>query len=159
MPKCSTAQIKPKSSSSSSSTKPSWERARQTSLKSAVSSIPLTVSQPLWLRYSCKKYLAPPAALRVQEKVLGKTHPETLSTIMNMAVTYKNGLEDITKAEEMYRQALDGYEKSLGKELEKTKKCARNLAILLEEIGTRKKDLRKLLDDYPNLEQAESWDV
>ena len=59
----------------------------------------------------------------------------------------------------MVRQALDGYEKSLGKQHESTKRCARNLAVLLEEIGTRKKDLRKVLDDYPHLEQAESWDV
>ena len=34
-----------------------------------------------------------------------------------------------------------------------------NLAILLEEIGTRKKDLRKVLDEYPHLEENEDWDV
>ena len=54
---------------------------------------------------------------------------------MNMAITYKNGLKDFAKAEEMYRQALDGYEKSLGREHEDTKRCAANLAILLEKIG------------------------
>ena len=48
---------------------------------------------------------------------------------------------------------------SLGKNHEETNRCAKNLAILLEEIGTRKKDLRKVLDDYPYLELAESWDV
>ena len=96
-------------------------------------------------------------ALRVQEKVQGKTHPDTPSTIMNMAVTYKAGLKDFTKAEEMYRLALDGKESSLGKGHEDTKRCARNLAILLEEIGTRKEDLRKVLDDYPHLEQEEEW--
>ena len=90
---------------------------------------------------------------------MGKTHPSTLTTIMNMAVTYKDGLKDFTKAERMYRQALDGYEKSLGKEHKSTKRCARNLALLLEELGTRKKDLRKVLDDYHHLEQAESWDA
>ena len=97
--------------------------------------------------------------IRVQEKTLGKTHPDTLKTIMNMSITYKDGLKDFMKAEEMNRQTLDGHEKSLGKENEETMNCARNLAILLEKIGTRKKDLRKVLDDYPHLEQAESWDV
>ena len=98
-------------------------------------------------------------AVRGYEKVLGKTHPSTLLTIMNMAATYMKGLEDFTKAERMFRQALDGRERSLGKEHEGTKRCARNLALLLETLGTRKKDLRKVLDDYPHLEQAESWDV
>ena len=71
----------------------------------------------------------------MQEKVLGKTHPETLMTIMNMAGTYKDGLKDFVKAEKMYRQALDGRERSLGKEHEKTKNCVRNLNILLESLG------------------------
>eukprot|EP00518_Triparma_eleuthera_P017650 CAMPEP_0197550956 /NCGR_PEP_ID=MMETSP1320-20131121/4373_1 /TAXON_ID=91990 /ORGANISM="Bolidomonas sp., Strain RCC2347" /LENGTH=44 /DNA_ID= /DNA_START= /DNA_END= /DNA_ORIENTATION= len=36
-------------------------------------------------------------------------------------------LKDFVKAEEMYRLALDGYEKSLGNKHEDTKRCARNL--------------------------------
>ena len=59
----------------------------------------------------------------------------------------------------MYRQALDGHEKSLGKEHEDTAMCARNLAILLENIGTRKEDLQKVLDDYPHLAQDKEWDI
>eukprot|EP00518_Triparma_eleuthera_P016242 CAMPEP_0197558154 /NCGR_PEP_ID=MMETSP1320-20131121/18564_1 /TAXON_ID=91990 /ORGANISM="Bolidomonas sp., Strain RCC2347" /LENGTH=62 /DNA_ID=CAMNT_0043119435 /DNA_START=1 /DNA_END=186 /DNA_ORIENTATION=- len=47
---------------------------------------------------------------RGKEKVLGKTHPSTLNTIMNMATAYTVGLKDFVKAEVMYRQALDGYE-------------------------------------------------
>ena len=50
-------------------------------------------------------------ALRASEKVLGKTDPHTLDTIMNMAVAYKDGLQDFPNVEEMYRRALDGYEK------------------------------------------------
>ena len=50
-------------------------------------------------------------ALKVGEKVQGKSHPDTLRTIMNMAGTYMDGLEDFMKAEEMYRRSLDGYEK------------------------------------------------
>ena len=73
-------------------------------------------------------------ALRVQEKVLRKTHPHTLGTIMNMAAVYGDGLGDRVKDEEMLRLALDGYEKSLGKDHEDTKECARNLAILLKKM-------------------------
>ena len=92
----------------------------------------------------------------LDDKVLGKTHPDTLMTIMNMAIVYKK-TENFAKAEDMYTQALDGHEKSLGKDHADTKNCARNLAILLDTFGTRKKDLRKVLDAYPHLEQAESW--
>ena len=90
-------------------------------------------------------------ALRVQEKVLGKTHPSTLMTIINMAGTYTDGLKDFTKAERMYRQALDGYEKALGKDHGSTKRCARNLAILLaQELKDRKKT-RELAKVYPHI--------
>ena len=68
---------------------------------------------------------------RGEERVLGKTHPDALATIMNMATVYMEGSKVFTKAEELYRQALDGYEKSLEKDHKDTKKCARNLAILL----------------------------
>ena len=95
-------------------------------------------------------------ALRMQEKVLGKTHPGTLMTIMNMGITYKDGFKDFVKAEEMYRLALDGYEKSLGTQHVDTKRCARNLAILLEE-QERQDDLQKLLTAYPHIEEDYHW--
>ena len=98
-------------------------------------------------------------ALRGKEKALGKTNPGTLATIMNMANEYQVGLKDFTKAEEMYTIALDGHVKSPVKDHEHTKLCARGLAILLETVGSRKKDLRKLLHDYLHLEQDESWGV
>ena len=84
----------------------------------------------------------------MKEKVLGKTHPDTVDTIMNMAIVYKAGLKDFAKAEEMYRVALDGYEKSLGKAHEDTKHYARNLNILLEDAG-RHEDKAKLEKLYP----------
>ena len=90
-------------------------------------------------------------ALRVQEKVLGKTHPETLITIYNMANAYKVGLKDFTKAERMYRQALDGYEKSLGKDHDHTKMCAMNLAILLFQDLEDKSKTRQLVKEFPHL--------
>ena len=93
-------------------------------------------------------------ALRVEEKVLGKSHPSTLTTIMNMAVAYKAGLKDFTKAEEMYRQALDGWERSLGKQHGETKKCARNLAILLAQTLRDKEKTRELVKEYPHLMTA-----
>ena len=62
-------------------------------------------------------------ALRVLERVLEKMHPDTLDTITNTANTYSDALKDYAKVEEMYRFALDGYEKSLGKDQEWTKEC------------------------------------
>ena len=50
----------------------------------------------------------------------------------------------------MYRLALDGYEKSLGKAHEWTKGCAGNLAQLLELQG-RKKECLQVVDNYPGL--------
>ena len=64
--------------------------------------------------------------LKVQEK-----DPSTLTTFMNMEGTHMDGLKDFPKAKEMYRMALKWYERSLGKEQEDTKNCAKNLAFLL----------------------------
>ena len=94
-------------------------------------------------------------ALRVQEKVLGKTHPSTLMTTMNMSITYKDGLKDFMKAEEMNRQALDGYEKSLGKQHKNTKNCAKNLAILLAEGIRDKEKTSELVKTYPHVLQIQ----
>ena len=56
-----------------------------------------------------------------------------LMTIENMVITYQVGTKDFSKGEEMMRLALGGYEKSLGKDHEVKKKCARNLAASLLE--------------------------
>ena len=72
-------------------------------------------------------------ALRGSERVLGKTHPDTLMTLECMADLNKD-VRDFTKAEELYRLALDCNEKLLGKHHEYTKKCARNLSNLREEM-------------------------
>ena len=82
---------------------------------------------------------------------MGKTHPETLMTIYNMGNIYAGGLKDFVKAEEMYRQALDGRERSLGKEHEDTKSCAKNLAILYFQEAPSKEKLRKVVTGYPHL--------
>ena len=90
-------------------------------------------------------------ALRVMEKVMRKTHPSTLDTIMNIAGAYMEGLKDFMKAEKITRLALDGYERSLGKDHENTKNCARNLAILyVDSLGSKVK-LQYLVNDYPHV--------
>ena len=83
------------------------------------------------------------------QEVLGKTHPDTLKIITHMAVVFEVGLKDYVKAGEMYRRALDGYEKSLGKKHESTKRSAMNLALLLETVGSRKQDFGRCLMTIP----------
>ena len=70
---------------------------------------------------------------------------------MNMAITYGAGLEDRAKEEEMYRLALDGYERSLGKSHKATKVCVKNLAILLCWHLESKEKTRELVKEYPIL--------
>ena len=93
-------------------------------------------------------------ALKGKEKTLGKTHPNTLSTVYNIAIVYNDGLKDYEKAEEFYRRALEGYEAQLGKDHEYTKDGAHNLALCLEQAGEKEK-LRKVLDNYPHLITSE----
>ena len=69
-------------------------------------------------------------SLEGKERTLGKTHPSTLTTLMNMATTYSEGLKMHRHAELLYCKALDGHERALGKDNEETKKCALGLAIL-----------------------------
>ena len=87
-------------------------------------------------------------ALRGQDKFLGKSHPETLMTMMNMAIMFMDRTKDFAKAGEMYRFALDGYEKALGKDHEETQHCMFIFAHLLRDQG-RQADLQKVLTEYP----------
>ena len=89
-------------------------------------------------------------ALKGKEKMLGKTHPETLSTVGNIAIVYKNGLKDYDKAEELLQRVLEGYEAQLGKDHENTKMCAMNLAACFVGAGEKLK-LRKIIDEYPHI--------
>ena len=82
--------------------------------------------------------------------VLGKTHPDTLKTIMNMATVCMEGLKDFTKAEEMFRIALDGYEKSLGKDHESTKICVRNLSIFYSTRSSFKGKVKGTCEGIPS---------
>ena len=72
-------------------------------------------------------------AHRAQEWVLGKTHPDTLATTNILGLTYDR-LDDSVKAEEMYRLAYDGFEKTLGKDYKETKGCAKTLTCIHERL-------------------------
>ena len=53
-------------------------------------------------------------ALEGREKVLGKEHPDTLTSVSNLAVTWRDRAS-MKEAEAMNRRALEGSEKVLGK--------------------------------------------
>ena len=83
-------------------------------------------------------------------------------TILNMANAYMIGPKDFTKSEEMYRLAtdrlaLDGFQKSLRRDHEVTKRCARNLARLYLESAMNDKDkMGALSARYPHLVQGDA---
>ena len=58
----------------------------------------------------------------------------------------------------MVRQALDGYEKSLGKQHKDTKRCARNLACLYQASKMNSKPkMTELVKEYPHLVNEGAW--
>src|ERR1700727_2561557 len=73
-------------------------------------------------------------ALNKREEVLGKEHPETITSVSNLASV----LQDQGKyqeAEVLYRQALEGREKMLGKEHPETLVSISKLALVLQNQG------------------------
>ena len=69
-------------------------------------------------------------ALDSKEKVLGKEHPDTLTSVSNLALVLQyQGKYD--EAEQIDRRALDGREKALGKEHPDTLISVSNLALVL----------------------------
>ncbi|MCL2053556.1 MAG: tetratricopeptide repeat protein [Oscillospiraceae bacterium] len=73
-------------------------------------------------------------ALEIQEKILGKEHPDTATTYNNMAIVYDNQGE-YDKALELYGQALEIKEKILGKEHRLTATTYNNMAIVYKNQG------------------------
>ena len=74
------------------------------------------------------------SCLRTRRRMLGNDHPDTLTSVSNLA----SMLQDQGKyeaAEEMNRQALEGYEKVLGKEHPDTLTSVSNLASVLRDQG------------------------
>jgi Tetratricopeptide repeat len=68
------------------------------------------------------------------EKVLGKTHPDTIASLYNAAQNQKE-LGNLSEAEALFRQELERCEKVYGPEHSKTLGSRRNLASFLERQG------------------------
>ena len=66
--------------------------------------------------------------------VLGDEHPDTLSSMNNLASTLR-ALGDFGKARALYREALSGFEKLLGIEHPNTQTVASNLEVLETELA------------------------
>ncbi|GMH61552.1 hypothetical protein TL16_g03280 [Triparma laevis f. inornata] len=73
-------------------------------------------------------------ALKGSETTMGKTHPQTLATVGNIAIVY-NTTEDYGKSEEFYQRSLEGKVAQLGKDHKSTMRCAENYRICLEDSG------------------------
>ena len=72
--------------------------------------------------------------LKGSERMLGKSHPETLQTVMNIAIVFEK-TEDYGKAEELYQRVLEGYEAQLRKDHTSTMRCAENYRNCLKLSG------------------------
>ena len=73
-------------------------------------------------------------ALAARERVLGPEHPDTLTSVSNLAVLLKNK-GDTAGAEPLYRRALAARERVLGSEHPDTLETLNNLAALLKGKG------------------------
>ncbi|KAK4651792.1 P-loop containing nucleoside triphosphate hydrolase protein [Podospora pseudocomata] len=73
-------------------------------------------------------------ALQLKEKVLGKEHPATLTSMNNLAVVLRSQGK-YEEAEQIHRQALQLREKVLGKEHPDTLSSMNNLAFVLHSQG------------------------
>jgi len=73
-------------------------------------------------------------ALMLSERALGPEHPQTLTSVNNLAYLLKT-TGDYAAAEPLYRRALDASERVLGPEHPDTLISVNNLAALLESTG------------------------
>ena len=76
--------------------------------------------------------------LQLREKVLGKEHPQTLTSMNNLAGLF-NSQGRYDAAEPLYRETLQLTEKVLGKEHPDTLRSMNNLAGLLNSQGKSSK--------------------
>jgi tetratricopeptide (TPR) repeat protein len=72
--------------------------------------------------------------LKLREKVLGKEHPSTLSSMSNLALVLRDQ-GNYKEAEEMHRQTLELKEKVFGKEHPSTLSSMSSLALVLSDRG------------------------
>ena len=73
-------------------------------------------------------------ALAIREKALGPEHPDTATSLNNLAVLYE-AMGDYAKAEPLYQRALAIREKALGPEHPDTATSLNNLAVLYKAMG------------------------
>ncbi|KAF2198551.1 hypothetical protein GQ43DRAFT_434174 [Delitschia confertaspora ATCC 74209] len=73
--------------------------------------------------------------LALREKILGKEHPETLTTMNSLALTLSDQ-EKYAEAEKMHRETLAPGEKVSGKERPETLTTMNNLALTLNRQGS-----------------------
>ena len=73
-------------------------------------------------------------ALEARERVLGREHPDTLTSVNNLAALLKSK-GDYDAAEPLYRRALEARERVLGREHPDTLTSVNNLALLLYSKG------------------------
>ena len=73
-------------------------------------------------------------ALEIRQKLLGREHPDTATSLNNLAVLYE-AMGDYAKAEPLYEEALEIYQTLLGREHSLTATSLNNLAALYEDMG------------------------
>ena len=84
------------------------------------------------------------------ERVLGKEHPDTLTSVNNLAELLQSK-GDYTEAEPLYRRALEGYERVQGKDHTDNLGIMNNLGFLLYNTGDYSKAeplFRRALEGY-----------
>ena len=82
--------------------------------------------------------------LELREKVLGQEHPDTLTSMNNLAMVLSSQGK-YEEAEEMHRQTLELREKVLGKEHPYTLTSMNNLAVVLSSQG-KYEEARRCID-------------
>lgn len=87
-------------------------------------------------------------ALKGWEKLKGKVHPSTLTSVMNIAMVYIDGLKEYAKAEEYCDKALKGFIQQLGTNHPHTKRTVQIYKNCLEESGNSLR-LAELKEEYP----------
>ena len=65
-------------------------------------------------------------------------------------MAHMEGGEGYPRAEEMLKMALDGYDRSLGKEHEDTTRCAKNLAVIYARTRSEAK-VMEVVKEYPSV--------
>ncbi|CUS06611.1 unnamed protein product [Tuber aestivum] len=100
-------------------------------------------------------------ALEGREKILGPDHPDTLTSVNNLAgVLQSQGKYD--ESEEMHRRALEGREKILGPDHPNTLSSVKNLATVVRlqagpgDAGTIRRRPRQELPVNPDNMQPQS---